>query len=603
MGAQLFRKPKQRSALRLKLGLLFFASFVLPTILFGGFILVMVQRILENNVYSRQESAMEQFVEDFDRLLVDLDRVARTLSYDIPFSLSLGLGREDFTGEEAFRRHEASVLQRIHGAVEAEPRIGEFFLHTPNGELYSSLATSHEAVRISPIDPELYQVIASGEHRAYLFRCPGLPLFEGFADGCVAFATIMPVFDLEQKHVHDATLVFLVDRGELDELAATHRHSTDGLFLFDPRGVLIYSSNPEIAYKSLSDSLRQEVAAGTSGRIRTESPDARNALVNHMASRFGTVRLLGFTSSSRVDDNISTLTQYTLYFLLAIVILLFLSVIYFSREISYPIGHLEAAVQKLEDTQFQSAPISPPPNQGVLSDHFQHVFRLLNEMLSRLGEYHDRQKEQELEILQAQINPHFVYNTLNTIRVLAELKGEEELSEATRSLIRLLRSSIRIGQVFIPVDEEIAQIRDYVSLQSLRYDNSFDVNYDIDSEAVECGTIKFALQPIVENAIFHGVNGSPYRGLISISVKRNNGSVEYTVADNGKGVEPRVLEDVIAGFHGASDDGRIGLRNVNARLVQYFGPGSALSISGEPGIGTIVRYRIPATPFEEMTGS
>ncbi|MFP4430699.1 MAG: sensor histidine kinase, partial [Spirochaetaceae bacterium] len=343
--------------------------------------------------------------------------------------------------------------------------------------------------------------------------------------------------------------------------------------------------------------------AGTSGRMRTDSPDARNALVSYMASRFGTVRLLGFTSSSRVDDNISTLTQYTLYFLLAIVVLLFLSVIYFSREISYPIGHLEAAVQKLEDTQFQSAPIAPPPNQGVLSDHFQHVFRLLNEMLSRLGEYHERQKEQELEILQAQINPHFVYNTLNTIRVLAELKGEEELSEATRSLIRLLRSSIRIGQVFIPVDEEIAQIRDYVSLQSLRYDNSFDVNYDIDSEAVECGTIKFALQPIVENAIFHGVNGSPYRGLISISVKRNDGSVEYTVADNGKGVQPRVVEDVIAGLHGESDDGRIGLRNVNARLVQYFGPRSALSISGEPGIGTIVRYRIPATPFQEMKSS
>jgi sensor histidine kinase YesM len=603
MGAQVLRKPRQRSALRLKLGLLFFASFVLPTILFGGFILVMVQRILENNVYSRQESAMEQFVEDFDRLLVDLDRVARTLSYDIPFSLSLGRGREDFATEAAFRRHEAAALQRIHQAVESEPRIGEFFLHTPNGALYSSLSSSDDAVRISPIDPELYKLIASGDERAYLFRCPGLPLFDGFADGCVAFATIMPVFDLEHKQVHDATLIFLVGRREIDELAAAHRHSVDGLFLFDPRGVLIYSSNREVAYKSLSDSLRREVAAGRSGRTRTDSPDARNALVSYMTSRFGTVRLLGFTSNSRVDDNISTLTRYTLYFLLAIVILLFLSVIYFSREISYPIEHLEAAVQKLEDTQFQSAPIAPPPNRGVLSDHFQHVFRLLNEMLSRLGDYHERQKEQELEILQAQINPHFVYNTLNTIRVLAELRGEDELSEATRSLIRLLRSSIRIGQVFIPVDEEIAQIQDYVSLQSLRYQNSFDVDYDIDPEAVECGTIKFALQPIVENAIFHGVNGSRHRGLITISVKRNDGSVEYTVADNGKGVQPRVVEDVIEGFHGESGDGRIGLRNVNARLVQYFGPGSALSVSGEPGIGTIVRYRIPATPFEEMNSS
>lgn len=542
---------------------------------------------------------MARFAEELDLFLIDLDRVARSLSYDIEFSRTLSSGPEDFETQQAFLRQEERIDQRVNEAIAQEPRIQGYFLHTPAGYTYSSYSSSSDESRLSPLEPEWYQAFVASPPNTHLFRWPDLYPEEGRGGGRLGFATVIPVFDLTRKLVDNAVLVFLVRTEEIDQLAEPHRHSTDNLFLFETDGDLIFASNPQITFKTLPTALRSELARHSSGRARTEAHGDRNSLVSFMTSRFGTVKLLAFSSAARVDDSIYVLTRYTLFFLLGLVILLALFVLYISRAISSPISHLETAVDELEASQFSAPAVAGPAKRGLLFEHFDHVFRLLDDMVERINDYHHRQKEQELLILQSQINPHFVYNTLNTIRVMADMKGEEELADATRSLIHLLKSSIRIGQAFIPIREEVSQIKDYVSLQSLRYEHSFDVDYQIDADVMPYTTIKFALQPIVENAIFHGLNGQEHRGRIVIEIRKRCDRVDYAVADNGKGIDGESARQALGDDSAVRSNGRIGLRNVNARLIEHFGDESRLVIAGGLGVGTIVRYSIPAVRHEE----
>jgi len=217
-------------------------------------------------------------------------------------------------------------------------------------------------------------------------------------------------------------------------------------------------------------------------------------------------------------------------------------------------------------------------------------------VIFRINDYHKKEKEQELMILQAQINPHFVYNTLNTIRIMADMDGKKELAKAIQSLIHLLRNSIKIGVIFISIKEEIDQIKSYIALQQLRYRNSFQVKFSVDADVMSFRCIKFTLQPIVENAIFHGLDTNSPGGHIHITIRKQENRIDYMVEDNGRGIEAHELATILEGNPSKGGSDKIGLRNVNSRLASYFGEESRMRIHSERGKGTKVVYSLPAEP-------
>ena len=222
---------------------------------------------------------------------------------------------------------------------------------------------------------------------------------------------------------------------------------------------------------------------------------------------------------------------------------------------------------------------------------------------------HEEKQKSELNALQAQINPHFLYNTLDTIVWMIENEREEDAARAVTALARFFRISLSKGRNIIPVRDELEHVRNYLLIQEMRYKNKF--RYEILSEPAveELSTIKLVVQPIVENAIYHSMDfmdGGD--GLIRITARLAEGELQISVEDNGLGMTPQVVEGLLAGSPAAEPrvPGRgsgIGLKNVQDRIRLYFGAQYGVTIDSEPDAGTLVTLHMPTVPFGEMEES
>jgi len=238
--------------------------------------------------------------------------------------------------------------------------------------------------------------------------------------------------------------------------------------------------------------------------------------------------------------------------------------------------------------------IGGPPEITDLSDIFNLLLDRIDNLHTTVKNIELRKREAELTALNSQVNPHFLYNTLESIRMMAIIEDKPAIGQAVESLADLFRYSIKQQHDIVPIAYEIKHAKNYLDLQQLRFGKMINVIWDIDQNLCEYKCIKFILQPLVENAIIHGMRN--YRGIfnITIGLKEDNDSVILIVSDNGVGmtedellrIDNRLKSDSVS----AKKDG-LGIKNIHERLVLYFGHG--LEIDSKKNIGTTVSIRIP----------
>lgn len=230
-----------------------------------------------------------------------------------------------------------------------------------------------------------------------------------------------------------------------------------------------------------------------------------------------------------------------------------------------------------------------------------------NQMLVRLEELFQRvkyeealKKEAQIEALQYQLNPHFLYNTLNTIKWVAKIHKTPQISEVVSSLVRLLQASLGKKGDFLTLGEEISLIKDYMEIQKFRYGDTIKVEYDIDPVAVYCLVPRLILQPLVENAIIHGIGPSGKEGIIRIRAWLERDMLLCEVQDNGVGYQESKKP---AGHSLASPVKErmsgIGLNHIRQKINLYYGPDFKLHIFGRPDEGTTVRFSLPIQRSED----
>lgn len=244
-------------------------------------------------------------------------------------------------------------------------------------------------------------------------------------------------------------------------------------------------------------------------------------------------------------------------------------------------------------------------------EEFRGLARHLNHMASRLEHSVAEQlvaeknlQKAEMRTLQAQITPHFLYNTLDTIVWLAEAERNQEVMDITMALTSFLRISLSSGQDFIPVSREIEHVKSYLAIQATRYGSTMEYRIEADESLGNMQVLKLLLQPLVENAIYHGVRAKRGRGCIVVSVQRTGeDQMTFSVSDNGIGIEPEKLRalqaDLEAGVRPATQSGGFGLFNVSQRIRLYYGTG--LQITSVYREGTTVSFTIPCKEQENVS--
>lgn len=278
-----------------------------------------------------------------------------------------------------------------------------------------------------------------------------------------------------------------------------------------------------------------------------------------------------------------------------------------SRKITEPILNLNHAMQSFQNGEVTQK-IKPTANDEV--GHLVEGFNsMMDEIAAFIKEIEDKQEDKkkaeiaalkfQLELLQSQINPHFLYNTLNTVSFLAMKNRTSEIRDLIQSLNMLLRATITNLNQFITIKDEIEFLKAYVRIQNYRYENIIDLSFNVDSEALEYLIPKLILQPIVENALLHGIFPKEENsGHIMVTITCFGSGIDIAVADDGVGMDFKTIQQIRKNMR-SSGFNNIGISNVNDRLQLYYGKASKLTIESVQGVGTVVTMQIPKHLLEE----
>ena len=277
-----------------------------------------------------------------------------------------------------------------------------------------------------------------------------------------------------------------------------------------------------------------------------------------------------------------------------------------ARFIREPIAKLERVTAQLAEGDMSARlPLTQVRELWNLTGQVNIMADNLEEMMRQRVRDERSLKKAELRTLQAQINPHFLYNTLDAIIWKAEAGDEEEVIQLTRSLSDFFRISLSSGADWIPISQEKKHIAGYLKIQKTRYHDILNYEIDIPDEIGGYYMLKLLLQPLIENALYHGVKNNRGGGMIRVTGEKQGEDLVFTVRDTGKGMDPETLEQVRARMRESAppalsaSTGGFGLVNVNLRLRLYYNQQGGLTIESGPG-GTSVSFRVPCRISEEL---
>lgn len=380
------------------------------------------------------------------------------------------------------------------------------------------------------------------------------------------------------------------------ELAATISNVGIGqhgyCYLMDERGNMVYHPQQQLLYAGL-----KKEEAGRLACLGDGTYVENTVIYSVQRVPNSPWRVVGV---SYIDETVNESFWQMVRIAVATAALIFVAALavgwVLSRLLSRPLQQLENAMEAFEQDadHFAFHAVRGTREVQNLSDSFGHMVGRIQQLMTTVRDEEIDLRKTELKALQAQINPHFLYNTLDSIAWMCERGKNADAVQMVHALARLFRISISRGHELIPIEKELQHAEAYLQIQKYRYKNQFTYHFTVDEGCLHCLCNKITLQPIIENAIVHGLDLMVDAGHIEITVRPDGGDILLIVADDGIGMEPEQVAALLQ--NEPSDRTGIGVKNVNDRLRIYFGPEYGLSITSAPYEGTTVTIRTPRVP-------
>lgn len=378
------------------------------------------------------------------------------------------------------------------------------------------------------------------------------------------------------------------------------------LMIFDDEENLVYHTSHD---DSLWQGINEEEKAAIV-RIVEESGEnkhiemkiqGRNSSVSVMENEETGWKIFVYTPQS---DVYAAGLRNLLGMLIAMVFVLTVAIILgilLSRQISRPVRVLIKAMDKVDKGKVRyidEQEYDWKDEMGYLLRSYNQMGRRINESIEKIYVYQLNQKQTELKMLQFQINPHFLYNTLNTISSIAALEGIDEISRISDNLSNMFQYNIK-GRDIVPLKDEIRHVQNYMGIQTIRFPGKYEFTYQMDDNICDEPMLKFILQPLVENALQHAFERMKEINKVSLSCKTDGDDILISIYDNGIGIDEQTLNQLNREFDETDTrtlvnnvDRGIGLRNVNARIKNFYGKGYGIHIESCLDEYTVIHIRI-----------
>ena len=399
--------------------------------------------------------------------------------------------------------------------------------------------------------------------------------------------------------------VLLVDLkySYLEEMMNRMNDSNRGRYYYvcDGAGNLIYHPYYNKINKGLFRENTDIVCTSEDGvykKMRSEDGNKQTVIISTIA--YTGWKMVGVV---RQDARTDSLEQFRIYMVVIVIMLIMMLLLVnriVSKKISSPILKLDASVRAYEAGEKPDIYIGGSYEIRHLGNSIQSSYEEIERLMKKIMEEQNERRKSELAALQSQINPHFLYNTLESITWMIESGKNQDAVFMISELAKLFRISLSRGKTIISIKDELQHCRNYMNIQKYRYKERFETEYDISEEIYSFCTVKLILQPILENAIYYGVGDMDKDEDPRIVVRgwKQEQDIYIAVSDNGIGMRHEDVENILTGNQKAIKHGSgVGLINVHTRIRLMFGKKYGLIVESEPDEGTTVTIHLPAVPY------
>lgn len=560
---------------------MFVFQMILPLIILGIFLL----RNVENNMKSQALTLSQDMLKVLELRITDFENAITSVSQDLLYDLEVYDVLNDDQTDKFIYYHNVNNLKNVLRTLTlSNDGIKAISIYDMKGNNYTYDMSSGRLNNLETLPYEvLHQLSREAEGRAIWHVQYG-------QDNQVYLSRI--INDLGTFN----EVGLLVIRVDLEPMKNDYTSLSSELFekvsLVDSNGKVIFSSDDTMTETEMS------LLKDPAGVFYEDT--SKETMISYRTIEDSNWTIVTSISKKALLREVNQFTSYAFMIFLPLAILLSFFTIFEGMHMVEAIKKIVSGMKEVsKGKKHVNILVDRQDELGFLADSFNDMSTELENLVENVQTEQLTRKEVEIKALQAQINPHFLYNTLETINWHAQLKGAPEISDMVTALSSIMEATIGKDNKLISFRDEMKYIENYISIMKYRYEGRLKFNTYIDKDILNMKIPRLILQPIVENAIQHGIGRTTEIGEINISAERSNECVVIEVCDNGKGMTETDLETLLSKIDASSEGQSIGLKNVNKRLKLFYGEAYGVRIMSQPDSFTKVVLVIPEKKLNE----
>ena len=503
------------------------------------------------------------------------------------------LKKEDFPSSDS-HEDESKISIMLQTIISVQENIRGIYILGTNGDFYTSYSGIDRDELEKRYGDLLDKIESPDKYHIETHQINYNPI-----SNSLVISYIRPLFDTSsQKRL--GTIIIDINYDYLKELFSISSIQNDEkVLVVDQKGEAIFTHPFNIILDSIVHNDPQLLDLGKA--VLRRDVFGQDSIIVSNTIKYSNWKIIKVISTKKIQKDTSSIRIVATIVSIVFMILSLSASFFLSLTLTKPILELNKKIKLVESGDLSvNVQVKSNDELGELSMSFNNMVIKLKDLINKVVEEQRRKSDLEFQILQAQINPHFLYNTLDSIKWLAVIQNVNNISEMTTSLINLLKYNIS-SPSSVCFEDEITSVCNYVKIQKFRYGDNFDIEFNISEASKKCRVLKLILQPIVENAIFHGFESIEDKGIIQIrSEVQDNKRLIIQVSDNGIGMKPESLINMLNDQHNTKKFSGIGVKNIEERVKLYFGESYGLTFSSILGSGTNVTIILPVILEEDI---
>ncbi|WP_310832048.1 sensor histidine kinase [Paenibacillus pedocola] len=477
--------------------------------------------------------------------------------------------------------------------------INGIYLFSPDGKNISYGSTAELQVDYVPFQDDWYQKTIASKGQLYIGE-PGVKPYIINSEPSILFSRAL--YDMKTQEFLG---VFMLDCS-LDIFKGLNQDAVPNMSYFvlaNDEGNIIYDSTGKNIDTRLPETLTRRTMAMQSNELEFYSGDILTVIQRLPVYHWSVIANI---SLSELYEKYGISRKLIVYISLTCAVIFILLSVLLSNWITKPITHLAKIMRKNKSQKFITTDIEPQrvDEIGFLYMEYNKMMKDIDTFVREIYQNKILTMDSQMKALEAQINSHFLYNTLESINSIAEIEEVDSIAVMTKSLGDMFRYSIKTDSELVPARDELQHVDNYMSIQQIRYGSKIRYVKEIETAVLEAKILKLILQPLVENAVYHGLENKKGSGLLLLKgfLEPDTGRIIFEIHDDGIGISAERLREIQGlleqppEFLGLGHRSRqsIGIKNVHSRVALYYGSDFGLAIASEPDTGTTITLTLPS---------